>query len=51
MAGTAAAGFDGSADLKCLLSFAQFEHEVIGEQVRNKIAATKRKGIWVGGIA
>ena len=31
-----------------LLSFAQFEREVIGERVRNKIAASKRKGIWVG---
>ena len=33
----------------CLLSFAQFEREVIGERVRDKIAASKRKGIWVGG--
>jgi site-specific DNA recombinase len=32
-----------------LLSFAQFEREVIGERVRDKIAASKRKGIWVGG--
>ncbi|WP_348644272.1 recombinase family protein [Methylocystis sp. H4A] len=32
-----------------LLSLAQFEREVIGECVRNKIAASKRKGIWVGG--
>jgi hypothetical protein len=31
------------------LSFAQFEREVIGERVRDKIAASKRKGIWVGG--
>ena len=33
----------------CCLSFAQFEREVIGERVRDKIAASKRKGIWVGG--
>src|SRR5947199_504428 len=32
-----------------LLSFAQFEREVIGERVRDKISASKRKGIWVGG--
>ena len=32
-----------------LLSFAQFEREVIGERVRDKIAASKKKGIWVGG--
>jgi site-specific DNA recombinase len=31
------------------VSFAQFEREVIGERVRDKIAASKRKGIWVGG--
>jgi hypothetical protein len=31
------------------LSFAQFERELIGERVRDKIAASKRKGIWVGG--
>ena len=35
--------------LNILLSFAQFEREVIGERVRDKIAASKRKGIWVGG--
>ncbi|MGA7322917.1 MAG: recombinase family protein, partial [Rhodomicrobium sp.] len=34
-----------------LLSFAQFEREVIGERVRDKIAASKRKGIWAGGPA
>src|SRR5260370_42441746 len=34
---------------KVLLSFAQFERELIGERVRDKIAASKRKGIWVGG--
>ena len=31
------------------LSFAQFEREVIGERVRDKIAASKSKGLWVGG--
>ena len=35
--------------LDVLLSFAQFEREVIGERVRDKIAASKRKGLWVGG--
>src|SRR5207237_10787968 len=35
--------------LNVLLSFAQFERELIGERVRDKIAASKRKGIWVGG--
>ncbi len=35
--------------LNVLLSFAQFEREVIGERVRDKIAASKSKGIWVGG--
>jgi site-specific DNA recombinase len=39
----------GRLTLKILLSFAQFEREVIGERVRDKIAASKRKGIWVGG--
>jgi DNA invertase Pin-like site-specific DNA recombinase len=33
----------------CFCHFAQFEREVIGERVRDKIAASKRKGIWVGG--
>jgi site-specific DNA recombinase len=32
-----------------LLSFAQFEREVTSERIRDKIAASKRKGIWVGG--
>jgi site-specific DNA recombinase len=31
------------------LSFAQFERELIGERVRDKFAASKRKGLWVGG--
>src|SRR4030081_2279341 len=39
----------GRLTLNVLLSFAQFEREVIGEQVRDKIAASKRRGIWVGG--
>src|SRR5258705_7975856 len=34
-----------------LLSFAQFEREVTSERIRDKIAASKRKGLWVGGIA
>ena len=33
-----------------LLSFAQFEREVTGERIRDKIAASKKKGIWVGGV-
>jgi hypothetical protein len=41
--------FRRAPDLYGLLSFAQFEREVIGERVRDKIAASKRKGIWVGG--
>ena len=39
----------GRLTLNVLLSFAQFEREVIGERVRDKIAASKRKGISVGG--
>jgi hypothetical protein len=39
----------GRLTLNVLLSFAQFERELIGERVREKIAASKRKGIWVGG--
>jgi site-specific DNA recombinase len=39
----------GKLVLNVLLSFAQFERELIGERVRDKIAASKRKGIWVGG--
>src|SRR6202158_2821081 len=39
----------GRLTLNVLHSFAQFEREVIGERVRDKIAASKRKGIWVGG--
>src|SRR3954469_19566514 len=40
----------GRLTLNMLLSFAQFEREVTGERIRDKIAASKRKGIWVGGI-
>jgi DNA invertase Pin-like site-specific DNA recombinase len=39
----------GRLTLNVLLSFAQFERELIGERVRDKIAASKRKGHWVGG--
>jgi site-specific DNA recombinase len=39
----------GRLTLNVFLSFAQFEREVIGERVRDKIAASKRKGPWVGG--
>src|SRR5258706_14880219 len=35
--------------LNVLLSFAQFEREVTSERIRDKIAASKRKGLWVGG--
>src|SRR6478672_6213396 len=40
----------GRLTLNVLLSFAQFEREVIGERIRDKIAASKRKGMWMGGI-
>src|SRR6516165_2602097 len=39
----------GRLTLNVLLSFAQFEREVIGERVRDKIAASERRGMWVGG--
>jgi len=39
----------GRLTLNILLSFAQFEREVIGERVRDKVAASKRKGLWMGG--
>ena len=39
----------GRMTLNVLLSLVQFEHEVIGERVRDNIAASKRKGLWVGG--
>jgi site-specific DNA recombinase len=39
----------GRLTLNVLLSFAQFEREVTSERIRDKIAAFKRKGLWVGG--
>jgi len=39
----------GGLTLNMLLSFAQFEREVTGERIRDKIAASKRKGLWMGG--
>jgi site-specific DNA recombinase len=41
----------GRLTLNVLLSFAQFEREVIGERVRDKIAASKKKGRWMGGMS
>src|SRR5580700_9572053 len=40
----------GWLTLNVFLSFAQFEREVIGERVRDKIAASKKKGMWMGGM-
>jgi len=40
----------GRLTLNVLLSFAQFEREVIGERIRDKIAASKQKGMWMGGV-
>jgi site-specific DNA recombinase len=40
----------GRSTLNVLLSFAQFEREVTGERIRDKIAASKKKGIWMGGM-
>jgi len=40
----------GRLTLNVLLSFAQFEREVIGERVRDKIGASKKKGMWMGGM-
>ncbi len=40
----------GRLTLNMLLSFAQFEREVTGERIRDKIAASKRKGMWMGGV-
>ncbi len=39
----------GRLTLNVLLSFAQFEREVTGERIRDKIAASKKKGLWMGG--
>jgi Site-specific recombinases, DNA invertase Pin homologs len=48
-------GFDtstsmGRLTLNVLLSFAQFEREVTPERIRDKIAASKRRGMWMGGL-
>jgi len=40
----------GRLTLNVLLSFAQFEREVTGERIRDKIAASRRKGLWMGGV-
>jgi site-specific DNA recombinase len=40
----------GRLTLNVLLSFAQFEREVTGERIRDKIAASKKKGMWTGGV-
>ncbi|HTW29852.1 MAG TPA: recombinase family protein, partial [Acetobacteraceae bacterium] len=40
----------GRLTLYVLLSFAQFEREVTGERIRDKIAASKKKGLWMGGV-
>ncbi len=37
--------------LNILLSFAQFEREVIGERIRDKVAASRKRGMWMGGWA
>lgn len=41
----------GRLTLNVLLSFAQFEREVTGERIRDKVAASKAKGMWMGGVA
>jgi site-specific DNA recombinase len=41
----------GRLTLNVLLSFAQFEREVTSERIRDKMAASKRKGLWVGVMA
>jgi hypothetical protein len=41
----------GRLSLNVLLSFAQFEREIAGERIRDKIAALKKKGLWMGGVA
>src|SRR6202521_4163601 len=40
----------GRLTLNVLLSFAQFEREVTGERIRDKIAASEKKGMWMGGV-
>ena len=41
----------GRLTLHVLLSFAQFEREVTAERIRDKIAASKKKGLWMGGVS
>jgi site-specific DNA recombinase len=41
----------GRMALNILVTFAQFERELIGERIRDKVAASRRKGIWMGGWA
>jgi DNA invertase Pin-like site-specific DNA recombinase len=41
----------GRLTLNVLLSFAQFEREVIGERIRDKFAASRKKGMWMGGFS
>ena len=41
----------GRMPLNIMMTFAQFEREVIGERIRDKIAASRKKGIWMGGWA
>ena len=40
----------GRLTLHILLSFAQFEREIIGERTRDKLSAARRKGKWIGGV-
>jgi site-specific DNA recombinase len=40
----------GRLTLNVLLSFAQFEREVIGERIRDKVAASRKRGMWMGGV-
>ena len=41
----------GRLTLNILLSFAQFEREIISERTRDKISASRKKGKWIGGVA
>jgi DNA invertase Pin-like site-specific DNA recombinase len=49
MAGSAGRSCTRGAGSNVLLSFAQFEREVTGERIRDKIAASKKKSLWMGG--
>ena len=40
----------GRLTLNILLSFAQFEREVTAERIRDKVAASRKKGMWMGGV-